>query len=100
MREAYEYNGFVISPQMVAALERYVEAGVLLGDFLYAVVINNFKEACGRADSMNAHNFCAFGIYTFNVMPIGSQGSEAKYQAWIAHRGLRGLREGANEASE
>ncbi len=34
---------------------RYVEYGVLPGDFLTAVISNDLKEACARADDDNRH---------------------------------------------
>ena len=86
----YYFRGFHVQPHLVESLQRYVQQGVPLGDFLRCVVENDLKEACGRADGVNISQLPAFVAYMVNEMPLPSQGSPAKYLAWCAHRGLDG----------
>ena len=74
---------YIIRAEMVEALRNYAEKRVPLGGFLRAVVTNDFKEACGRADSQNVYNLPAFATYMYNEMPAPSQGSLEAYHAWI-----------------
>ena len=77
---------YIIRAEMVEALRDYVEKRIPLGGFLRAVVTNNFKEACGRADSQNIFNLPAFATYVYNEMPAPSQGSPEAYRAWLSKK--------------
>jgi hypothetical protein len=89
----YHFYHFTISARLIAVLEDYVETGRPVGDFLQAVLTNDFMEACGRADESNQINLPAFAGYLYNEMPSGSWGSRKKYDAWVAHGGRRGYQE-------
>ena len=83
MSSAYHFGEFVVSAEMVEALENYVHQRFAPGGFLEAVICNNFKEACGRADGFNIRNLPAFAAYLYNEMPSPSQGSPEAYEAWL-----------------
>jgi hypothetical protein len=68
---------------MVEALELYLKEGVPLGDFLAAIVANDFVEATGRADMDNLGNLPAFGAWLYNECPRQSWGSREAYEAWL-----------------
>lgn len=73
----------LIPVHMHGGLERYLEAGILPGDFLTAVLENNLKEACGRADSINAQYLVQYVTYLYNYAPGASWGSPEKVQKWV-----------------
>lgn len=56
------------------------------GNFLTAVLRNDLKEACGRADHINIMALPAFVSFLYNHAPSGSWGSVAKFDSW---EGLR-----------
>lgn len=67
-----------------AALDRYAQEGMLLGDFLTAVVENNLMQALGRADSYNRatiHQICS---YIYNELPSTCHGSPEKVAKYYA----------------
>lgn len=68
------------------SIQRYVEDGIPPGDFLYAVLTNNLREAFGRADE---DNLAAMGdIVAFCWCKIPSQcwGSPEKVSAWMKQK--------------
>ena len=79
----YHFNQFFVRDDMQRALDDYRDHGVPLGDFLRAVVCNDFLGACGRADSGNAENLPAFAGYLYNEMPLACRGSMEAYNNWI-----------------
>lgn len=56
---------------------------VHVGDFLVAVLCNNFKEAVFRADELNGIHLRAIAIFIYNELPPQSQGSPEKVRAWL-----------------
>lgn len=68
---------------MVGGIMRWVEEGIPPGDFLMAVIENDLKEACGRADDTNRQllwNYCNF---FYNYAPSQCWGSPEKAKAWM-----------------
>ena len=82
--QEYHFREWRIRAEMVAALHLYVTRRAPLGDFLRAVVSNDLKGACGHADDDNLYNLPAFAAYMYNEMPAAVQGSEKRYEEWIA----------------
>ena len=80
---SYRFRDWVVRDDMQAALDRYVHQGVRLGDFLSAVVSNDFQEACRRADNDSLENLPAFAAYVYNEMPSTCHGSREIYRAWL-----------------
>jgi hypothetical protein len=69
------------------SLHLYIDRGIPPGDFLQAVLVNDLKEAVGRADINNAAVLCHIVAYCYNCIPSASWGSEEKVRAWFqAHR--------------
>ena len=76
-----------LCPKSVAeSLVAYIEIGRPTGDFLYAVLTNNLREAFGRADTVNRH--CMFDIVSalYNYAPATCWGSKQKVVAWYEAR--------------
>ncbi len=64
------------------ALDRYIRAGECLGHFLSAVVSNDLKEACGRADDTNLPFIPLYVQYLYNEAPGACWGSKERMEAW------------------
>lgn len=73
------------NPSMTGGLRRWIENGIEPGSFLSAVIRNDLKDACGRADDINRK--CLFEIvaWFYNEAPTGCWGSEDALKSW---RGL------------
>ncbi len=71
-----------IPEYMRGGLIRYYENGISPGSFLTAVINNDLKEACGRADDTNIH--CLFNYITwfYNEAPAGSWGHPNATKEW------------------
>lgn len=71
-------------------LQLYFEQGVPPGGFLLAVLENNLKEACARADAINQRHIWDIMNWLYNVVPMGSYGSKESVAKWLAyHADLR-----------
>ena len=87
---SYKFYEFEVSDFMVSELEDYFRNGTVLGGFLTAVLTNDLRGACERADSENLRNLPAFVAYLYNNAPSDCWGSKAKVEAWQERNGLSG----------
>ena len=71
-----------VPSHMHGGMVRYVEEGIPPGDFLTAVINNDLKEACARADSKNKVNLPAFVMWFYNQAPSGCWGYENAVRDW------------------
>ena len=78
----YRFFKWYVPPRMMEAMLRYTEHGVVPGDFLQAVITNDLREACFRADDENLANLPAFVAWLYNEAPAQCWGSEKKMLAW------------------
>ncbi len=69
---------------MQEALTRYVVDRVAPGNFLQAVISNDLRDACGRADADNLQLLPTYVKWLYNVAPGGCWGSPENYKAWLA----------------
>jgi len=83
MTKPYVYRDWIIKPNMVEALQAYVEQGRPLGGFLTAVLENDLVRACGNADDDNVNNIPAFAAWLYNECPLSAWGSPEKVRAWL-----------------
>lgn len=81
-----------IPARMLPSLQRYIEHGILPGEFLQAVLRNDLREAVGRADDENKPLLPVYIAWLYSDAPAGCSGSSAKVDAWAAAGGLSGLR--------
>ena len=79
----YRFRQYYISEHMLDGIKRYVEQRVPPGDFLTAVLCNDLREACGRADDGNLANLPAYVAYLYNEAPGACWGSKEKMLAWL-----------------
>ena len=82
----------VIPDRMIGGLIRYINEGVVPGGFLLAVLDNDLREACGRADSENLSLLPAYVAFLYNEAPAGCSGSPGKVAAWVDAGGLVGMK--------
>ena len=80
-----------LPPHMHAAITDWIERGWQPGDFLTALLSNDFMEACGRADEHNLAALSAWAVYLYNYAPAGCYGSPGNVEAWCKRGGLEGM---------
>ena len=81
----------MLPPHMQEGARRYVEQGVPPGDFLYAVLCNQLRQAFERADDINTCCMKAWATWLYSACPMLAQGSAEAVKAWIAKGGLYGM---------
>ena len=73
---------YYIPDRMGGGIDRYVNEGIIPGEFLQAIICNDLKEAFGRADDENFYNVAAYVNYFYNNCPAVCWGSKEKMEAW------------------
>ena len=58
------------------------------GNFLQAVLTNDFMDVVGRADRHNIERLKEWAQFLYNEMPTGSYGSSANVMNWLKERQL------------
>ncbi len=79
----YKLGEFYIPKRMMGGISRYINQGVLPGEFLQAVICNDLREACGKADDENIANLPAYVAYFYNEVPANCWGSRKTMQEWV-----------------
>lgn len=82
----YQFRGFYVPERMMEGIRKYVEEGVVPGDFLTGIIENDLKKACYHADDENLKNIPAFVAYFYNRTPSTCWGSKAAMDAWVEVR--------------
>jgi hypothetical protein len=62
---------------------RYLENKIPPGSFLSAVICNDLREACGRADMLSRVQLFDLVVWFYNYAPSNSWGSPEKFEAWL-----------------
>lgn len=65
------------------SVDMYAKAGRPVGDFLEAVISNDLRGACSRADDTNIHLIPVYIAYLYNETPCGCWGSKELYKKWL-----------------
>lgn len=73
-------------------MRRYIEQGVIPGDFLQAVICNDLVLAASRADYINQQCLLDYARFLYNA-PAGAWGNLERMQRWSEAGGLQGLTE-------
>ena len=63
-------------------MQRYIEKGIIPGDFLQAVICNDLKESFGRADEGNIARMFDIVSFFYNEVPHHIWGSKERMTAW------------------
>jgi hypothetical protein len=80
IEKLYDYG---IPERMHGGLIRYVEQGIPPGDFLQAVINNDLREACGRADDENKRLLPEYIMWFYNWAPGACWGSPENFKEWM-----------------
>lgn len=64
------------------AMQRYIEHGIIPGDFLQAVICNDLKESFGRADEGNIARMFDIVSFMYNEVPLHIWGSKERMITW------------------
>ena len=86
--------------RMIPGLIRYIEDGILPGDFLQAILRNDLKEACAHADDENQGLIFQYVFALHNYAPSACWGSPAHVADWIEQRTLERTGGTSEEAKE
>ena len=79
----YKFWDYYIPDIVMAGLQRYINDHMKPGDFLLAVLKNDFNMAVAHADDENAVNLKAYMGYLNNEAPGNCWGSPEKVKAWL-----------------
>lgn len=88
-----------IPSRTILALMRYKDTGTKPGDFLQAVLRNDFCTAVCRADKENSECLVAIAQWVYNELPGPAWGSEKKVNTWMRHQGVNGWRKAEGSGS-
>ncbi len=72
----------------IDSLVQYVLIGRPMGGFLTAVVCNDLRGACERADLINRYAMFEIVSWLYNHAPIDCWGSEEKFKRWTKRHGM------------
>lgn len=86
-----------INDLIMNGLRQWVLYGHRPGDFLRAVLRNDFKIACVTADEYNRLTLYEIALYVINRMPMNCQGSVENVDAWAEQGGFMGMFENAED---
>ena len=81
-------NYTTLPHRMQGAMQRWVENGILPGDFPTAVLCNDFMGAFGKADITNLAQMEAYARFLYNEAPQGCYGSPETVKEWISSGGM------------
>ena len=72
--------------RMREAIQYYIVHYIPPGDFLTAVICNDLREACGRADDENRHLLFEYVKFFYQHAPHQCWGSPEKFRDWLGRR--------------
>ena len=82
----FEFWGKKIPERLHHGLIHYLAQHIPVGDFLTAILENDLREACGRADDENLWLIPVIVAYLYNEAPAPAWGSKEKVNAWLVPR--------------
>ena len=80
----------MLPKHMRGAARRYVEEGILPGDFLAAVLCNDLMESYVNADNINVSSMRSWVMWLYNDAPSACHGSMDIVRGWCELGGLHG----------
>lgn len=82
----FTFQGHTIPLYMHKGIINYIEHHQLPGHFLQAIICNDLKQACERADSTNLFEIPTFVAFFYNEAPGVCYGSREKMAKWLETR--------------
>ena len=83
MSEATQELRAKVPPHILPPLDRYISQHVPPGHFLTAVLSNDLREACCRADDVCRAAILQIVYYLHNCCPHAAWGSPEKVARWL-----------------
>lgn len=93
MQAPYKKHLNLLPNYMQDGVVRYIDHGIDGGDFLNAVLENNFVHALGRADMINHRMLNEWAEFLYIYAPSSCWGSVEKVAEWKRRGGLVGIEE-------
>lgn len=81
-----DFTNYHIPERMQGRIIKYVKDKIPPGDFLQAVLENDLKEACGRADLENQLLIFEYCKFLYNEVPSICWGSVEAYENWLERK--------------
>ena len=78
------YDNGDLPEHMREGVKLYIERGIPPGSFLTAIICNDLREACGRADYINQHRIFEIVRWFWNEAPSPCWGSAERMKSWMA----------------
>lgn len=82
-------NSGPIKTVILDGLRLYASEGIPTGGFLRAVLENDLRTACERADTDNARTLYNIVSYIVNELPASCHGTPSKVKSWIDYHAQR-----------
>ena len=79
----FRFRGWRIPEHMILAVLSYFNDHIQPGDFLSAILVNDFMLAWRSADDRNVAALQVWGAFLYNEAPSNTYGSHEKVKAWI-----------------
>jgi len=73
------------------AMREYIEKGIPIGGFFKAVLTNDLRGACNKADSQNKEHIFDYVHFLYNYAPASCWGNPERYKQWVEGKGYAGL---------
>ena len=87
MRDNFDYVDVSALPEhMQGAVRRYLNDGIMPGDFLTTVLSNDLAHSYQRADEINTAAMRIWATWLIWECPSPAWGSEAKVREWCNRR--------------
>jgi hypothetical protein len=86
-----------IKASTIEGIRRYADMHCRTGSFLEAVLCNDLKEACMRADDENRENLFEIVEYCWCNIPHSCWGSPERVKAWLEGKIIEEQRERERE---
>jgi hypothetical protein len=82
--ESFVFRGKRIPQRMHGGILRYVEHGILPGDFLRGIICNDLRKACDHGDDENLEILHVYNAFFYNRVPGTAFGSKERMEDWAA----------------
>ena len=69
-------------------MKRYIEQGIIPGDFLQTVICNDLMNSFAKADDINREHMFHIVHFMYNQAPYQCYGSRTKMHKWNKKGGL------------
>lgn len=83
-----DFENYGVPLHLQPGLRGFIEQHIEPGGFLTAVLTNDLKEACSRADEVSKHSLWSIVHFLWNEAPSASWGSVEKVESWLQMREL------------